>query len=110
LGEEVRKETWREMSRKTKNLIIRLSAYSAIFVGTLISFMSVLVALIFSVSVKNLNVAKLFFVDFILILIAIVVFLLFLGLYEFFISFHKFEEELIEIEEKISKQRAKNEQ
>jgi len=80
-----------------------------LFIGVLASSITLLAALVFSVSIKNLNVTKLLFVDSILILIAIVIFLLFLGLYEFLNSFHKLEEEIAELEDKLLKKGERNE-
>lgn len=79
-------------------LAIKIMAYIILIVSIVLALL--LLGLIFFVSLANpnLNLFRLVLIDIGLVLLGFVVFLFGLGIFEFFLSFLKVEEEIEEIE------------
>lgn len=89
------------MSNKRK-FFIRFASISSLLIGFLCLGISIVLIILLSMS-DQVNLAKLYLVDFIFLVIGIGLFSLFVGIYEYLKAFLELEKEVVEIEEKIDK-------
>jgi phosphotransferase system glucose/maltose/N-acetylglucosamine-specific IIC component len=95
LVEEIKKE---KMKKKSLLLLYKTASYGSLLVGIIFSASIVILGIVLSATVPEINLTKMLLVDFILLIVAIIVFLLFLTLYEFFKLLPQKDEEIEQLE------------
>lgn len=86
------------MKKNSKNKIINFAAYGILFVGIILSAITLIMIIVLSTELEDANMAKIYLADIILFVAALVIFLVFMGIYEFLRSFIKLEEEIETLE------------
>jgi hypothetical protein len=89
------------MYKKVARKLLKVSSIVSLALGVISALSILLIAVAFFVSQKDLNIAKIFIVDIVLIIIAVAIFFFFFGIYELLKHIVLVENELEHIEEEI---------
>lgn len=89
------------MYKKVAQKLLKISSIVSLTLGVISALSILLITVAFFVGQSDLNIAKIFIVDIVLIIIAIAVFFFFFGIYELLKHIVLVENELEHVEEEI---------